>query len=170
MLDDDADLLGSNTEVAVIVAEPGATAVTNPLALTDATAELLLLQVTASAAPPTTVAVAVSCDVVPTINAAGAAEIATDVTAGAGATVIAALPLLVASNVDVAVIVAFPTPTAVTCPACETVATAAFDVDHVTAVDAPLTAVTVAVSVACVPTIMFGEGAVTTTLVTAGGG
>ena len=40
------DLVLSRLEVAVIVAEPCATAVTKPVALTEATFELLLVQVT----------------------------------------------------------------------------------------------------------------------------
>ena len=70
----------------------------------------------------------------------------TERTAGRGVTVRLALPLLLASNVDVAVIVAVPTATAVICPVVDTVATAALDVDHVTPVAAPLTTVTLAVS------------------------
>jgi hypothetical protein len=57
--------------VAVIVAEPAATPVTNPLALTVATAELLLAHVTTrpeSAAPFTSFGVAVNCTVPPAVT------------------------------------------------------------------------------------------------------
>lgn len=147
IFDDVAFLVASNTDVAVMDTDPGDTAVTSPVLLTVAIALLLLVHVTAVDAPPTAVTVAVSCDVVPTINAAGAADSTTDVTAGAMFTVSVALPLLVASNADVAVIVAVPALTAVTSPACDTVAMAEFDVVQLTAVDAPLSAVTAALSV-----------------------
>lgn len=95
---------------------------------------------------------------------------ATEMTAGAGLTVMLALPLLVASKTDVAVMVAVPTATAVTCPVGDTVATAALDVDQVSAVEAPLTTVTLAVNVSTPPTAMVGLAGVTTTDRTAGGG
>src|SRR2546427_690726 len=60
--------------VAVIVAEPAATPVTRPLALTVATAVLLLDQVTTrpvSGAPLRSLGVAVSCSVRPTCTLAG---------------------------------------------------------------------------------------------------
>ena len=55
-----ACLVGSKTDVAVIVTLPGATAETSPVALTVATAVALLLQVTAVDAPATTETCAVS--------------------------------------------------------------------------------------------------------------
>jgi hypothetical protein len=70
----------------------------------------------------------------------------TDSTAGFGFTVRRVLPLLLASNVDVAVIVTVPAATAVTWPVCDTFAMAASPVDHVTVVGAPLTTLTVALS------------------------
>ena len=53
---------------------------------------------------------------------------------------------MVASAVDLDVIVADPGATPRTAPADDTVATDASDVDHVTAVDAPFCTVTVAVN------------------------
>jgi len=55
------DLVLSSLEVAVMVAEPCATAVTKPEVLTVATFVLLLLHVTESAVAGLTVTVAVSC-------------------------------------------------------------------------------------------------------------
>jgi len=80
------------------------------------------------------------------MSAAGGVVIVTDCTAGAGFTVTVVLPLLVASKSDVAVIVADPAAIAVTSPAGDTVAIAVLEEDQLTAVDAPLTAFTVAVS------------------------
>ena len=80
---DVADLAGSNTDLAVIVTEPGANAVTRPVEFTDASAGSLLVHVISSEAPPTTFATAFSCAKVPTINAAGAADMVTERTAGA---------------------------------------------------------------------------------------
>ena len=83
------------------------------------------------------------------MSAAGAAASVTETMAGAGLTVTVTLPLFVASKTDRAVIVVVPAVNAVTWPVDDTVATAALDVDHVTAVDAPLTTCTLAVNKSC---------------------
>jgi hypothetical protein len=112
--------------VAVIVAVPGATAVTSPVALTVATPGALDVQLAgprpARVAPPASRAVAVSCWVAPTATVAGVGVTATLATgAGAGcATEIVAVPVTVPSA---AVIVAVPAATAVTRPVALTVAT-----------------------------------------------
>jgi hypothetical protein len=66
------------------------------------------VQVTAVDAPPTAVTVAVSGSVWPSISAGVAGVMATAVTAGGGLTVTEAVPLLVPSKVEVAVIVTVP--------------------------------------------------------------
>jgi hypothetical protein len=162
--------VASNVDVAVIVAVPGATAVTSPEGLTVATAGALLDQVTVVAAPPTAVTVAASCDVVPTMSAASGEVTATDCTAGAGVTVSAADPALDASKVDVAEMLTDPGATAVTTPAGDTVATLALEVAQVTVVDAPPTAATLTDSVRVEPTTRVLDGAETVTEVTDGGG
>ena len=103
------------------------------------------------------------------MRAAGAAASVTDTTEGAGLTVTVTLPLLVASNTDLAVIVVVPAANAVTWPVDDTVATAALDVVQVTAVEAPLTTCTLAVNKSCCPTVMVGLAGVTATDTTAGG-
>ena len=73
------------------------------------------------------------------------------------------------SAVDVAVMVAVPavTPRTETCvPFAVTVATAVFDVDHVTSVAAPPNAVTLADNVAVAPTAIDAVGGLTETLAT----
>src|SRR5205823_6078796 len=72
------------SDVAVIVAEPTATAVARPLAVTGATAALLLAQVTtrpANGLPPVSCGVAASWTVWPTCSATDAGDTATDATA-----------------------------------------------------------------------------------------
>lgn len=72
--------------VAVMVAEPGATAVTRPDAETVAAAVALDDHVTVcpvSMLPPASRTVAVSCDVLPILSVAEVGEIDTDATAGA---------------------------------------------------------------------------------------
>src|SRR5438034_676583 len=72
------------SEVAVIIAEPTATAVARPLAVTGATAALLLAQVTtrpANGLPPVSCGVAASWTVWPTCSATDAGDTATDATA-----------------------------------------------------------------------------------------
>jgi hypothetical protein len=94
----------------------------------------------------------------------------TEFTAGCGLTVTVTLPLFVASNVDVAVIVAVPTATPVTSPLGDTLAIVAFDDDQVTLVAAPLTTATAALSCAVAPTATVGFAGVTVTETTAGAG
>src|SRR5437879_9938361 len=94
-----------------MVAEPAATALTSPLALTVAMAVLLLAQVATrpeSGLPLASCGVAVSCAVWPTWTLAVAGFTATEATGG-GFTVIAAVPLLPSLE---AVIVAEPAATA----------------------------------------------------------
>src|SRR5213594_3371651 len=118
--------------VAVIVAAPAATPVTNPLAETVATAALLVAQVTVRplrAVPFASFAVAVNWVVVPTVTVAAAGLNVTEAT-GTLVTVRADVPLCPSL---VAVIVAEPAATPVTRPLADTVATAALLVAHVTA-------------------------------------
>src|SRR5512139_2626689 len=110
----DACLPGSTVDVAVMVAFPAATAVTSPVGLTVAAAAFEVDQVTPVPAPPTTATVAVSCAVVPAMSAVGGLGIVTERTAGRGFTVSVTFPVFVASNDDVAVIVAVPAATPVT--------------------------------------------------------
>ena len=119
------------SEVAVIVAEPTATAVAMPLELTVATAGLLLLHVTvrpSRAFPTASFGVAVNACVVPTLIVAVGGVRATEAT-GTFTTVTAAEADLVS---EVAVIVAEPTATAVAMPLASTAATAGLLLLHVT--------------------------------------
>src|SRR5690349_8000611 len=139
--------------VAVIVAVPSATAVTRPVAETDAVPFALELQLTdrsVTVVPFRSFTVAVSWAVVPmmTFGAFGATE--TDAT-GTGSTVTVDVPLLPSA---VAVIVAVPGVTPVTTPADDTVAIASLlelhaTVRSVTVVPAMSLTVTVSV-VVCV--------------------
>src|SRR5439155_1201366 len=109
--------------VAVIVAVPAALPVTSPLAVTVATAVLLLPQLTVrpdNGLPLASFGVAVSCTVWPTGTDAVLGLTVTDAT-GTVLTVIAAVPLCPSL---VAVIVAAPAATPVTTPLALTVATA----------------------------------------------
>src|SRR6266516_531611 len=108
--------------VAVMVAEPVASAVTSPLALTVAAFMLLLVHVTVrpvSTLPFASFSVAVNWTVLPTLMLADAGVTVT-VATGGGFTVIDAVPLLPSL---VAVIVTDPTATPVTSPLPETGAT-----------------------------------------------
>jgi hypothetical protein len=107
--------------IAVIVAEPGATAVTSPLASTVATDSSLDSHAIArvSGLPDASLAVAVSCCVEPATMLV-AAGVTLTVATGIGLIVIVALPLFPSL---VAVMLALPALTAVTTPAEETVAT-----------------------------------------------
>ena len=110
------------SEVAVMVAEPGAMAVTTPDEETVATPVLLELQVTVRPVrvfPLASRVVAVSVVVPPTMSVAEEGLTVTDAT-GRCVTVTLAVPL---TPSDVAVIVAVPGARAVTTPAWETVAT-----------------------------------------------
>ncbi|OLC72098.1 MAG: hypothetical protein AUH78_16705 [Gemmatimonadetes bacterium 13_1_40CM_4_69_8] len=89
-----ADVPVLPSEVAVIVAEPTATAVARPLAVTGATAALLLAHVTtrpASGLPLVSCGVAASWTVWPTCSAADAGDTATDATATGHRTAILAV-------------------------------------------------------------------------------
>lgn len=117
--------------VAVIVAVPGATACTNPLTDTVATAELLVVQLTArplSGLPSKSFGVAVSCCDCPCVMLAVAGLTATLAT-GISETLTAAEPLFPSL---VAVMVALPGRIPVTRPFCETDATPGLFVLHVT--------------------------------------
>jgi hypothetical protein len=118
--------------VTVIVALPGATAVTRPVPDTVATLGTVVPYVTLAAGAP------LGCDtegvspcVCPTVRLAALGDTLIPVmAAGSAETVTVAVPCTPST---VAVTVALPTATAVTSPAVLTVATAAFDVDHETA-------------------------------------
>jgi hypothetical protein len=117
--------------VAVIVADPVATPVISPAPDTVAMVVALLDHVTArpvSALPAESLVVTVSCRVNPMFTPPDAGDTTTDDT-GTSVTVIAAVPLWLSL---VAVIVAEPTPTAVTSPLAPTVATPGALLDHVT--------------------------------------
>src|SRR6184192_4171030 len=119
------------SDAAVIVAEPGATPVTSPLAFTFATDRLLLDQPIArpdSGLPFASLGVAANCTVCPACTVADAGVTATDAT-GTLATATAAVPVLPS---EVAVIVAEPTATAVARPLAVTGATAALLLAQVT--------------------------------------
>jgi len=115
--------------VAVIVADPAVTPVTNPAGDTVATLGALLDHVTlrpVSTLPAESLVTAVSCSVDPTFTVPEDGETVTAAT-GTTMTVIAAVPLFPSL---VAVIVADPTATAVTRPLADTVATAGALLDH----------------------------------------
>src|SRR2546421_10698783 len=117
--------------VAVIVADPAATPVTNPLSETVAAAPLLVAQVTTRplrAVPFASFGVAVNWVVAPTVTPAAVGLTVTEAT-GTLVTVMADVPLCPAL---VAVIVAEPAATPVTGPVPDTVATAPFLVAHAT--------------------------------------
>jgi hypothetical protein len=157
--------------VAVIVADPGATAVTSPVADTVATAVPELDHVTARPSRGTPLAdcgVAVSCAVPPSVIDSVAGVTATLAT-GTGATATVAVPERPSL---VAVIVADPGATAVTSPVLDTVATVVPELDHVTVRPsraAPLADCGVAVSCAIPPTKICAVAGVTTTLATGTG-
>src|SRR5438552_2292168 len=118
--------------VAVIVAVPAALPVTSPLAVTVATAVLLLPQLTVrpdNGLPLASFGVAVSCTVWPTCTDAVLGLTVTDAT-GTVLTVIVAVPLCPSL---VAVIVAAPAVTPVTTPLPLTVATAVLLLAQLTA-------------------------------------
>src|SRR5205823_5425791 len=125
----DVPLLPS--DVAVIVADPTATAVTSPLPSTVATVVLSLAQVITrpdNGLPLASFGVAVSCSVCPTCTLAGDGVTATEAT-GAGVTVTSDVPLCPSL---VAVMVAVPAATPVTSPLPFTRATAVLLLDQVT--------------------------------------
>src|SRR3989442_1232291 len=151
--------------VAVIVAVPGATPVTSPLADTVAMPGLELVQVTArpaSAFPAASLGVALSGVVPPTTTVAVAGLTTTEAT-GTLDTVTATVPLWPSL---VAVIAAAPTATPVTKPLAETVATALLLVVQVTTRPLsrlPLASLGVAVSCIVPPTYTFGAVGLTIT-------
>src|SRR5436309_4242234 len=151
--------------VAVIVADPTATAVTRPLADTVATAGALLDQVTSrpvSTLPAESFVVAVSCTVAPALRLFDAGDTVT-VATGTTVTVIADVPFLPSL---VAVIVADPAPTAVTSPLAETVAAAGALLAQVTARPArglPLASFGVAVIWTVCPSSTVAEAGFTDT-------
>src|SRR6266702_3626588 len=159
------------SDVAVIVADPAATPLTTPLALTVATAVLPLDQVIArpeSELPFASFGVAASCIVWPTCTEAVAGLTVTDAT-GTFTTVIAAVPLLPS---DVAVIVAAPTATPVACPVPFTVATAGLLLDQVTVRPPnglPNASRVIAAYCAVCPTPIVAVGGVTVTAATGSG-
>src|SRR4051812_11469031 len=117
--------------VAVIVAEPTATAVTRPFADTVATLDALLDHVIVrpvSTLPAASLVVAVGCPDVLTRSVFVAGARVTGAT-GTTATVMVAVPVLPSL---VAVIVTDPAATAATSPLAETVATAGVPLDQVT--------------------------------------
>src|SRR6266568_3210101 len=153
--------------VAVMVAEPVATAVTSPLELTVATAPFELVHVTPrpeSGLPLASLGVAASCTVCPACTVADAGVTATDATGtGAGLTVIAAPPLLPS---DTAVIVAEPAATPVTSPLAFTVATDGLLLDQpITRPDSALPFASLGVAASCTvcPACSVADAGVTAT-------
>src|SRR5205809_312061 len=159
------------SDVAVIVAEPAATPVTSPLALTVATAVLPLDQLIVrpeSELPFASFGVAASCIVWPAGTDAVAGLTVTDAT-GTVVTVSAAVPLLPS---EVAVIVAAPTATPVACPVPLTVATAGLLLDQVTVRPPhglPNASRVIAAYCAVCPTPIVAVGGVTVTAATGRG-
>src|SRR5436309_9754194 len=154
--------------VAVIVAAPGATALTRPLPLTVATAVFPLAHVITRpprAFPLASCGVAVSCTVCPCGIVTAGGVTATAAT-GTLATVTDAVPLCPSL---VAVIVAAPGATAVTRPLPLTVATALFPLAHVITRPPrafPLASCGVAVSCTVCPCGIVTAGGVTATAAT----
>jgi hypothetical protein len=158
--------------VAVIVAEPGARAVTTPVVETVAAALLLEVQVTGrsvTTVPLASFTVIDSAAVSPTCRLAVGGCVVTLAT-GTLVTVTAELPLFPSL---VAVIDADPTDTPVTTPVvASTVATGVLFDDHVTTRSvtvAPFASFTVAESVVVVPTTRLFEAGTTATLPTGTG-
>jgi hypothetical protein len=119
-------------DVAVIVAEPAATALTSPLDDTVAIAASLLDQVIGAPEmtfPPASRAVALNVTVWPTVSVCDDGETVTEA-AGAALTTTVANPSMPST---VAVMTALPTDTAVTSPVPETEAMPGEPLDHVTA-------------------------------------
>src|SRR5260370_1123951 len=154
--------------VAVIVAEPAAMPATTPLALTVATAVLLLPHVTtrpARATPFTSFGVAISCCVAPTSRLA-AAGLTVTLATGTFSTVMADVPLIPSL---IAVIVAEPAAMPVTTPLALTVATAGALLDQVTTRPlsvAPAASLVTAESCSVAPTNTLAGAGLTVTLAT----
>src|SRR5205823_5716265 len=159
----DVPLLPS--DVAVMVAEPTAAPVTNPLPSTVATDGLSVDQVITrpdNGLPFASLGVAVSCTVSPTATLAGDGVTVTEAT-GASVTVTSDVPLCPSL---VAVIVAVPAPTPVTSPLPFTRATAVLLLDQVTTRPLsgfPLASFGVAVTCTVGPTGTVGAAGVTVT-------
>src|SRR6266699_2098978 len=157
--------------VAVIFAEPVATPVTSPLPFTVATPGASVDHVIAlpeSGLPLASSGVAVSCWVVPMNTEADAGLTLTDAT-GTGFTTIAALALFPSL---VAVILAEPTPAAVTSPLPFTVATPGASLDQVIVRPEsgfPLASSSVAVSCCVAPAYIDAVGGLTLTEATGTG-
>ena len=157
--------------MAVIVAVPTPAPVTRPVALTDATAALLVVQFTGwpfIALPDWSSRLAVSCCIAPTTTDAEAGVTLTVVTTAAPVTVIAAVPDF---PPEAAVIVAEPAASALTKPVALTVTAAALLDVHVTVW--PLITLfdwsrTVAASCCDAPTATDAAAGVTLTVVTTG--
>src|SRR5438034_1225602 len=151
--------------VAVMVAEPVATAVTSPLELTVATAPFELVHATlrpVSGVPFASFGLAASCTVPPVGRLVAAGVTATDAP-GTVVTVIVAVPLWPSL---VAVIVAEPAAALVTSPPAFTVATALLPLTHVTTrpeSGLPLASLGVAASCTVCPACTVADAGVTAT-------
>src|SRR6266566_4169140 len=158
--------------VAVIIADPAVIPLASPVALTAATAALLLAQVIVRPVrtfPAESLVVAESWTVAPSSTLAVAGVSVTDAT-GTVATVTAAVPLCPSLA---AVIVAAPTPIDVTSPLAFTVATPALLLAHVTVRPVsglPFPSSGVAVSCVVAPTCTVVDAGLTTTRATGTGG
>jgi hypothetical protein len=161
---------GTPSLIAVIVALPGATAVTTPVAETVAATGLFDDHVTTrsvTTVPFTSRTMALSCTFAPTVNERPCGCTATEPTA-TFVVVTFAVPLFPSL---VAVIVATPFATALTRPCDETVAAAGFELDHATARPVrrlPAESASVAVSCVVCPTDIESGFGVTATVATAG--
>jgi len=156
-----------STAVAVMVAVPGATAVTVPSWVTVATLEADDDQVTARCAALDGATEAVRTWVPPTMMLAAVGLTVTDVTSvgAGGVTVIVALPDTPDPSTAVAVIIAVPGETAVTIPA-EIVATLVSDDDQVMAGHVASDGATVNLKYCVPPTTRFAVAGLTVTDVT----
>jgi hypothetical protein len=155
--------------VAVIVAEPGATALAVPLPLIAATAGFDVVHVTGravSSAPVSSRSFAVTC-VVPPATRLAAPRFAVTLATGTGSTVSVALP---ARPSLVAVIVAVPGVTARTVPKPSTLRTAGSELDHLTTRPVRIVpAASRSFAVACVTPPVTRLGAATLTVTVAAG-
>ena len=122
-------LLPPSAVVTVMVAVPGATAVTTPLALTVATELLLLCQVTFGFVASTGATVAVRVRV---LYSARVACVSLRLTLETGILTVTAQAAVLSPSAAVTVMVASPTPTPVTRPFWSTVATEVLSLVHVT--------------------------------------
>lgn len=161
--------VASKTEVAMMVVLPAVRALTCPVAETVATAVLLDDHVTAVDAPLSTVTFAVIWRLLPTTTDGLAGVTTTETTVGgAGVTVTETLAEMPGANTLVARTLAVPGATPVIDPFRLTATICGSEDVQVTAVDAPPTAVTVAVSWRFAPTVTDGADGAIVTAVTAG--